>query len=311
MKKKHIHDSGYKLLFSNPNILKDLLENFVALPFVKQIDFDKAEMLNTSFIDEKYAKKESDVIYKLESTTGEDIYIYVLIEFQSSVDKFMSFRMLRYLLEFYEYLLKQNGRKKKFPPVLPIILYNGDKKWTAPENIKDLIDFDPTLTGVEQYFPSFKYLKIAENEFPEKGLKNIKSILSTVFLVENAKDDKALLKIFDKLDEYIADDNRKDLKILVNWINRFLSKFASQEIVDLADDKLPNLTEVKSMFATTLERVIEEKQTIAENRGEIRGKLEGRLEGVLETAKLMKDGGITLDQIKQFTGLNDNQINNL
>ncbi len=37
--------------------------------------------------------------------------------------------------------------------------------------------------------------------------------------------------------------------------------FGTKEIIDLSKDTLPDITEVKSMFAETLENVVEQKYT--------------------------------------------------
>jgi hypothetical protein len=49
---------------------------------------------------------------------------YLLIEFQSTVDKYMSLRVLRYIGEFYESIL-QHLKGKKLPPVFPLMLYGS------------------------------------------------------------------------------------------------------------------------------------------------------------------------------------------
>ena len=61
----NIHDSGYKLLFSNRTIFRQLLETFVDQPWVAELDFDRAETVDKSFINEHYKETESDLIYKL------------------------------------------------------------------------------------------------------------------------------------------------------------------------------------------------------------------------------------------------------
>ncbi|MDR3237188.1 MAG: Rpn family recombination-promoting nuclease/putative transposase [Spirochaetia bacterium] len=58
---------------------------------------------------------------------GKDFYMYLLIEFQSTVDKFMSLRMLHYIVEFYEFLVKEK-KVKTLPAVFPLLLYSGKKK---------------------------------------------------------------------------------------------------------------------------------------------------------------------------------------
>ena len=60
-----LHDKGYKRLFSNRTILRQLLETFVGEDWVKEVDFEKGEAIDKTFIDERYRTKESDLIYKL------------------------------------------------------------------------------------------------------------------------------------------------------------------------------------------------------------------------------------------------------
>ena len=50
---------------------------------------------------------------------------------------------------------------------------------------------------------------------------------------------------------------------------------------------------------------------IGEKRGLEKGRAEGRAEGILITARLMKQNGISFEQIKLCTGLSDEEIENL
>ena len=61
------------------------------------------------------------------------MYLYILIEFQSSVDPWMAVRVMTYIGLLYQDLIKQKQvlKGRRLPPVLPIVLYNGDAKWTA------------------------------------------------------------------------------------------------------------------------------------------------------------------------------------
>ena len=50
----NIHDSGYKKLFSNRTIFRQLLETFVNEPWVAELDFSQAETLDKSFVADHY-----------------------------------------------------------------------------------------------------------------------------------------------------------------------------------------------------------------------------------------------------------------
>ena len=154
MPKKHIHDSAYKYIFSNKRIFYQLIKSFVKEDFVRDLDLKNIDLLDKSFISEEFLARESDVLYRIK-LKNKTAYIYILLEFQSTVDKSIPVRMFSYILQFYD-LLYRNSTKDKLPCVFPVLLYNGIKNWTIPTNIRDLID----IRIPEKYIPSFEYYKI-------------------------------------------------------------------------------------------------------------------------------------------------------
>ena len=94
--------------------------------------------VDKSFISEEFTKRESDLIYRVKRGDRE-VYIYILIEFQSTPDKTIAARTLSYIMRLYETIL-QTSRAGKLPAIFPIVLYNGEDEWSAPDNIADLIE---------------------------------------------------------------------------------------------------------------------------------------------------------------------------
>ena len=177
------HDLRYKKLFSHPKLVEELITSFVNEDFVHNIDFSTLEQVNKSFVTAAYTKKESDIIYKVKINGEHEVFIYLLLEFQSTVDKYMALRMLRYICELYEFILQERGNKrfKKLPAVLPLMLYNGDDKWTAATSITNLIEDSLPV----KYLPQLNYIKIAENEYSDHDLFNIRNAVSALFYTEN------------------------------------------------------------------------------------------------------------------------------
>ena len=91
------HDLRYKKFFSNPKLVEELLTSFVKEDFIPKIDFSTLEQVNKSFVTGNYRSKESDIIYKVRFNDSSEAYIYLLLEFQSTVDKYMALRILRYI----------------------------------------------------------------------------------------------------------------------------------------------------------------------------------------------------------------------
>ena len=177
----HDHDKRYKKLFSHPVIVKELLLYFIDEAFIKDLDFTSLQRMDKSFITDDFKEKESDIIYKINFKNNE-VYIYLLIEFQSTVDKFMAVRINRYLAEFYEFL-SYTVKGKDIPAAFPVMLYNGEEKWTSSSNLHDLIQ--PSIP--DKYIPHFSYYKIIENEIPKEVLLKIENAVSAIFYVENSK----------------------------------------------------------------------------------------------------------------------------
>ena len=73
-----IHDSGYKKLFSNRTIFRQLIETFIEEDWVKELDFSSCETLDKSFISDHYKETESDLIYQV-NLRDKIIYIYILL----------------------------------------------------------------------------------------------------------------------------------------------------------------------------------------------------------------------------------------
>jgi len=113
--------------------------------------------VDKSFVSDEFLKRESDIIYRVKMQE-KDIYIYVLVEFQSTVDKTIPVRMLLYILQLYDQLIR-SSQKGKLPAIFPILLYNGSKEWTIPYNIQGLIESSIPA----KYIPSFQYYPVIEN----------------------------------------------------------------------------------------------------------------------------------------------------
>ena len=151
------HDSGYKTLFSAPELVRDLIMGFVQDEWLHSLDYSTLEIVPGSYITEDFRSRASDIVWRLK-VGGEWVYLYLLIEFQSTVDKYMALRMMVYQGLLYQDLIK-HGRvlsDGRLPPILPIVLYNGSQRWTAATDVSDLIPPVPGL--VEQFKPRVKYL---------------------------------------------------------------------------------------------------------------------------------------------------------
>jgi predicted transposase/invertase (TIGR01784 family) len=278
----HSHDKRYKKLFANKKAVALLLNSFVHEDFVKDLDFDTLERMDKSFVTDAFKEKECDVIYKVRFNKN-DVYIYVLIEFQSTVDKYISLRMLRYITEFYEYTLQQS-KVDKLPAVFPVMLYNGDGKWSAKTNVRQVIErFIP-----EKYIPAFEYYKIAINEYAKDDLLKMGNLVSSVFFVENA-DPEELGKNMRELVEILTANEPEFVKILKNWLNNYLKTGGID--VKLEEGVWDDGAKEKTMYETKIE---EYKQRVKE---------EGKEEKTIHHIKRLLSKGFSDEEIVDLLGV--------
>ena len=327
----NIHDSGYKKLFSNRTIFRQLIETFVNQEWVHSLDFDTCEPLDKSFISEHYKETESDLIYKIQFHDRE-VYIYILIEFQSTVDPFMALRVLNYITNFYMDFLVNNSSVKKLPAVFPVVLYNGEAHWTAPVNLSELIEQTPPLGA---FGLDFQYFLIAENRYSQEALLKIRNIVSTLFLAESHYDVEVLE--VELLNLFSSESDKKAVSLFLNWFKQLAvhGRLDSEDYHSL-ESIYRTEEEVKTMLVTALER---ERQQIFQNglregerkgkqegllegkqegllegkqegllEGEQKGLLEGEQKGRIETAKAMLAKGMEMTLISEITNLPEAQL---
>ena len=268
-----IHDSGYKRIFSNRTIFQQLMERFVPQPWVAELDFSSCETVDKSFISEHYKETESDLIYKVK-VRDENIYIYILMEFQSTAPRFMVVRVLNYITSFYLDYIESHSKIKdlRLPVVFPIVLYNGENAWNAPLEIADLVEKVPALG---EYGLHFKYLLLDENTYSKEMLLQIRNIVSTLFLAEAHYDIDLLAQELVNL--YQQEQDKPAVSLLLNWFRQLAEhgKVSPEDYAQL-DYVYRSEEEVRTMLAATLER---ERKNIYD-KGEADGFVKGRVAGL-------------------------------
>jgi hypothetical protein len=242
------HDTGYKLLFSTPELVRDLILGFVPDEWLHGLDYSTLERVPGSYVTEDFSNRADDIVWRVK-VGGEWVYLYLLIEFQSSVDKYMALRMMVYGGLLYQDLIKRGEvlADGRLPPVLPIVLYNGSQRWSAVTDVFDLIPAVPGL--VEQFKPRLKYLLIDENAWSDSELASLKNLVAAVFRIEHPASPEAIGGLLSLLDEWLAE--RPDLRrMFALWIRATLMRKAEYRIVL---PRIDDLQELNVMLAERLE----------------------------------------------------------
>jgi len=114
-------------------------------------DLSTLKLESGSFVEDDLRQYFSDVLYSLK-TTARDSYVHVLIEHQSSPDRHMAFRLLRYAVAAIQRHLEAGHRK--LPLIIPVLFYTG-KRTPYPYSIRWLDEFDDPAVAEKLYGGAF------------------------------------------------------------------------------------------------------------------------------------------------------------
>ncbi|MCL1485658.1 MAG: Rpn family recombination-promoting nuclease/putative transposase [Marinobacter sp.] len=229
----------------------------------------------------------------------------------------MPLRLMHYVACFYDHLLKNRSTtaRQGLPPIFPVVLYNGSQRWSAQQDIYDMVQPEPP-EFLRAYQPHLRYYLIDEGHYTDEELSNHHSPLSGVFGIENAGHSwEALQQAVDRVVGIIeADPNKERVdRIITRWIKRHLSRLGA----GLHLERLDSLTEDRDMLAENLENLVKKERLEGLQEGLQEGRQEGLQEGLqegalkarCETARNLLSFGVLSDQqISDATGLKLEEI---
>lgn len=240
-------DASYKLLFSAPEVVRDLVLGFIPDAWLQRLDYTTLEKVPGSYVTDDLRHRADDVIWRVQAD-GEWLYLYLLIEFQSNVDAWMAVRIMTYVGLLYQDLIRRGDLTgdRKLPPVLPIVLYNGDATWSAATDIATLIPKVPGL--VAQYLPKLAYLLIDENQYPEAALAGLQNLVAAIIRFEHPENEQALLTLIDLVNGWL--EGQPELRrTFAIWIRAVLLRRSNSALV------LPKVRDLKELKMTLAERL--------------------------------------------------------
>jgi hypothetical protein len=92
-------------------------------------------------------------LFHIQSRTGKPARLYLLLEHKSYPDPWVALQLLGYLVRLLE-REKQQRPKPPLPLVIPLVLYHGERAWTASRQLADLFDADGDF---RVFVPDFRY----------------------------------------------------------------------------------------------------------------------------------------------------------
>jgi len=195
------HDPGYKRIFSHRTMVEELIRGFLPGDWIERLDFSTLERMSGSFVSGDLRERHSDLIWRLRLRGEEDggIYLYLLLEFQSTSDPFMAVRLNTYLALLLEEIIRKENLKpgNRLPAVLPVVLHSGNGRWRAPLRLET--HFAPVPKSLRRYLPRLTHLLLDERRLDLDRPELARNPTAAFFQVETNEIGEALPGLYERL----------------------------------------------------------------------------------------------------------------
>ena len=303
-------DNSFKLIFGNHQLFVDFLRDFIHIELLKEVRPEDVEDISERFLPLFQENRDSDTVKRI-NLKGTPLFVIAILEHESKVNHRSSFKMLQYIclvLDAWEKDMERekpgSSRKKDFmyPPVLPIVFYDGKYSWTAEKNFLERTNLNKAF---EKYIPKFEYELVNLNDYSEESIKNFGDALSVIMLFDKLRGgsgEKILMHLskgyIEKLHLQIPDSLTKLLSdVILVLLDNSGFDLKEAEILAAQIDK-PEWKGYKGMFEAFVESIRKEREKAVR-------------EGREEVARNALAEGASYDFIQKITGLDIESIKSL
>lgn len=287
------HDAVFKHLLSHRATARDFLDIHLPEHLRELCNLQTLQLESGSFIDEDLRASHSDILYSLQTQAG-DGYIYLLIEHQSSADRHMAFRLMRYAIAAMQRHLDKGHTQ--LPLVIPLLFYHGQvSPWPYP--MCWLEGFAHPQTARQVYNQDFHLIDITV--LPDDTIMQHRRVAMLELLQKHIRQ-RDMMELQEQLASLLAlgYTSRRQLRTLLHYLLQagnaadpvaFLRNLAQNVPRRLHKDTLMNIAQ------------------FLEQRGHQQGLQEGLEQGeqlaAQRIAKAMLENGLDLALVAKLTGL--------
>ena len=192
----NVVDNSFKLIFDDHRLFSEFIRDFIKIDILRDISPEDIEDLSERFIPLTRNSRDSDTVKRINLKGSYPFFIIAILEHESQVNFRSSFKMLEYIYLVLDAWEKEAEKECpgislrkdfRYPPVLPIIFYDGKYAWTAEKNFFDRTSLNKVF---EKYIPKFEYELINLNDYSENDIMMFGDALSYVMLIDKLRANK-------------------------------------------------------------------------------------------------------------------------
>ena len=269
----------------------EFLQSFIKLDILKDVTPDDVEDITERLISLLAEQKDGDTIKRINLKNNIPLFVIAIVEHESKVNFRASFKMLLYIaliLNNYEKEVNKDSKDTytkdfKYPPILPIIFYDGTDEWTAETNFLHRTEMSDIF---EKYIPKFEYELVSLRDYSFADLAKFENVLSLFMMMDKLKTAETFSELGKLPKEYVerlSDMNVPPhlMRLLVRVVNVLLSKI---NVPQNEIEKMVNKIDERGVSAMLSIEDYDVQETRREARleGIQEGLLEGKQEGMIE-----------------------------
>ena len=300
------HDKLFRTVFSDIGEAESFLRAHLPPALVEQLDWSTLALSETSFVDDALRESESDLLYTVQMrTTGEPVYLYLLFEHQSKPDKWMRFRLLKYMCRIWDESFKEHPDQALLRPIIPLVFYQGESRWHYSTEFADL--FAEDAQGYD-FLPHFAHYLIDQSDLSvdqtQGGLKA--QVAQLLMMAAFQKSVHEALMYAARLSAQVAQTGG------VNYMEVFVVYLAAtqerQRVQEFVETVRQYAVDIGGEMLTYAEELKQEGMVKGKIEGKQEGKQEGKLEGTIETIESLLAVGAEWALITTATGITPPQF---
>ena len=230
-----LRDSNSKIIFDEPILCAQFLRDYIEdIPLLKNVRPEDIVDVSEQYVHLFSEERNSDRVKKVQTKNGTPFFLVSLIEHKTKVEYNVTMQIFRYMIYIWEAYEREEEKQKKgiskqkgfrYPPILPIVYYEGRQEWTVPLDFKSRIIEGDTFA---KYVPDFRYYLVPLRKYSDRELLDREDEISLIMLINKLQEmnDISSFRSLPKeqLDAILKDTPEHIVDIIADMLLAFLLK---------------------------------------------------------------------------------------
>ena len=297
------HDRLFYQVFSRKEKAKAFFEKYLPPSILAIANLNQLTIIESKHISDAGLSLYDDIIYRCPLANGQTGYFFIICEHQSTPDKQMPLRLIKYNIVAIEDHLKQGH--KHYPIVINTVLYTGKRPWNYSTSFNDYYA-DPALGSQYLSMAPFRLVTLPKDAsdivYTDKDLG---FCWAAFYCGRNNDIYKSFAKfkeipIFKQYFERLPAIERELVGRYLGWcVNR--SRYSLEEIVNLI---ITNDKEKEIFMQSVAQEYFDQGLEVGKEKGRGEGREEGIFTKAIAVAKnMLLKLKLDMDTVQQATEL--------